>query len=349
MLQLERHKLHYHVDRLAAWSRGEKIVPVTLEISPSSVCNHRCLMCGYEYLGHQLGVMDESLLLRVAAEVVQAGVRGVVFAGDGEPFCNRSLPRAIDLLHYAGVDVALSTNGALLSDARIPQLADQLTWIRFSVNGTTAESYGRVHRCAPENYEQVLRKIERLVKEKQRRQGAVTVGVQLVLLPENIHGVEEFAKRIKGIGADYLVFKPFYFNGNNQYGGDFSLDYRAHAEALTAAEALSSTTFHCRMRWETLSNSARTYRQCLGWPFFYYLRTDGEVFPCLARQHEDVLSLGNLNDVSFDEICRGDRCNSVSETIAGIDVATCQPNCRHHSMNTFLWDIRHPDPHKDFV
>lgn len=349
MLQLELHKLHYHVDRLAAWSQGEAIVPVTVEISPSSVCNHRCLMCGYEYLGHQLGVMAEPLLLKAVEGVVAAGVRGVVFAGDGEPFCNKSLPRAIDLLHLAGVDVAVSTNGAVMPDDHIPQLAGQLTWIRFSVNGTTAESYGRVHRCAPENYDLVLRKIERVVVEKQRRQTPVTVGVQLVLLPENMHGVGEFAQRIKDIGVDYLAFKPFYFNGNNRYGGDFSLDYRAHEAELAGAEALSTPTFHCRMRWETLNTAERTYRRCLGWPFFYYIRTDGEVFPCLARQGEDDLSLGNLNDAAFPDICRGDRRGAVTEAIAGIDVTTCQPNCRHHAINTFLWDIRNPGSHKNFV
>lgn len=348
-LELENHKLKWHLDRVAQWLSGDPVVPVTAEISPDSRCNHRCRMCGYEYLGHKRGRMPEAVLLKAARELPAAGVRGLVFAGDGEPFMNRATIPAMVAARKAGADVAASTNGALLTEKDFPAIAENLTWVRFSVNGGTPEAYAEVHRCGPETFEQVLSGIRGLVDEKERRGADLTVGVQLVLLPENIDTVENLAKRVRETGADYYVMKPFYHHAENPYGRDFTMDYGNRRDTLENVETHSRDGFTAKMRWNTVASTQRTYTRCIGWPFFIYVRTDGKVLPCLARHGEDRLVIGDLSEADFLKIWESDRKKEVAEVMAGIDVSECQPNCRHHAINRFLWEITHPGTHSSFV
>ena len=50
MLQLDSHKLLFHLTELNKWCRGEAIYPIYVAISPSGNCMYRCIFCAYEYL-----------------------------------------------------------------------------------------------------------------------------------------------------------------------------------------------------------------------------------------------------------------------------------------------------------
>jgi len=345
---LENHKLLQHLPLVLDWLKDKPIKPITVEISPSSNCNHRCLMCGYDYLGHTRGVMPGDSLVRISHELAEYGVKGIVFAGDGEPFLNPALLDAIIVAKKSGADVAISSNGILLFQKHLSTIVENLTWFRFSVNGV-GDSYAKVHNCKKDQYKIALNKIQALVGEKRKQDSSLTIGVQMVLLPENIDDALILAKTVKDIGVDYFVMKPFYFNKNNQYGHNFSLDYNNYLDYFDEIERLSTNDFYCKMRLETLENKDRNYHKCLGWPFILYVRSDGELMPCLAHQGNESLSLGSLLKKSFFDLWTGDRKKQIIEIMEGINVQNCQPNCRHHNINQFLWEISQNIPHKNFI
>lgn len=346
--QLENHKLLNHLDRVNDWLCSQKVIPVTAEISPSSRCNHRCLMCGYDYLKHARGVMPEDLLIKCASDLSENGVRGLVFAGDGEPFLNKALLKAMQAARKWNADIAVSTNGALLQSTDVPFLVDNLSWIRFSVNGI-GKSYAKVHKCKESDFDCVLKNIERMVQTKNQMKSGITIGVQMVLLPDNIDDADRLSGVMKDLGVDYFVMKPFYHKQENEYGHSFSMNYYDYKAYLNKIAEKKTQGFYCAMRWDTLDNLTRKYDVCMGWPFFVYVRTDGELYPCIARQGEDDISLGNLGVQSFLDIWNGESAEGVARSMSLINVAECQPNCRHHSMNNFLWDLTRATPHVNFV
>ncbi len=345
---LENHKLLQHLPLVSEWLKCGTSMPITVEISPSSRCNHRCLMCGYDHLGHSRGEMPGDTLVRVSRELAESGVKGLVFAGDGEPFLNSSLIEAMTQARESGADVAASSNGVLIREDQMSTLVDHLTWFRFSVNGA-GDSYAGVHGCHRNQYEMVLANIETMVNVKSRSKSLMTIGVQMVLLPENIKDAMELAKTVKEIGVDYFVMKPFYFNRNNSYGHDFSLQYNEYLDFYREIEMLSTKEFYCKMRLETSENKMRNYSKCLGWPFILYVRTDGELMPCLAYQGDEMLSLGSLVSHSFSDLWTRANKKRICEKMEKIDVQACQPNCRHHNINQFLWEISREIPHKNFI
>ena len=58
--------------------------PIYVEISPTGICNHKCLFCHYNYLGHE-GKFKKGKMLKLIRELASMGVKSIVFAGNGEP------------------------------------------------------------------------------------------------------------------------------------------------------------------------------------------------------------------------------------------------------------------------
>ena len=103
-LSLDGHKLTYHPDRVADFAAGAEVAPIYVEISPVANCNHRCLFCHYNYLGHK-GKFPKNRMLTLVDELAKAGTRSLVFAGIGEPTLNSETVTAIERAKALGVDV----------------------------------------------------------------------------------------------------------------------------------------------------------------------------------------------------------------------------------------------------
>jgi GTP 3',8-cyclase len=100
----------------------------TLRISITDRCNFRCVYCmPKEVFGREYAFLERSQLLsleeiaRVAGVFAQLGVRKVRITG-GEPLVRRNVEYLVELLaQIPGLELALTTNGALL-----PQKAEAL-------------------------------------------------------------------------------------------------------------------------------------------------------------------------------------------------------------------------------
>ena len=341
-LVLDGHKLMYHPDRVADFVANRDVAPIYVEISPAAHCNHRCLFCHYNYLGHQ-GKFPKGRMATLIDELSQNSVRSLVFAGVGEPMIH---PETVPMIAYAkdrGIDTAMSTNGVLIKPEHCDILVQNLSWIRFSCNAGTPESYARIHQTKADDFEKVLSNIRMIVDAKRRLQSNITIGVQCIVLPENKDEVLAHAQAMKEIGVDYCVLKHFYTHQENLYSPDMSFIDDAFLQGLSqGAQALKSDTFTCIARsYETIMQE-RVYDKCYGLPFIVYIREDGEVYTCFSYQHDTKTSLGNILQQSFTQVWESKQKQAAFDYInTCIDKQHCQPNCRHHQINNYLWEIKH--------
>ena len=111
--------LPYDIDGLPADQRGRRMHD--LRISVTDRCNFRCVYCmpkdvfgrDYPFLAHsELLTFEE--IARLARIYVDLGVRKIRLTG-GEPLLRKNIERLIEqLASLPGVDLTLTTNGALL-------------------------------------------------------------------------------------------------------------------------------------------------------------------------------------------------------------------------------------------
>ncbi len=347
---LDGHKLIHHPDRVADFLAGREIQPLYAEISPTAKCNHRCLFCNFNYLGHS-GTFPHGRMPDLARELAGAGVKAIVFAGAGEPTLHPDTFPAVEAAKAAGADVAMSTNGALLTPDMIEAMARTLTWVRFSISGGTPESHTRVHGGRSDDLDRALANISMLRERRERQGGAVTIGSQCVLIPENHRDVETLARTLKAHGADYFVIKHFYPHDANAYAPDMSFRTPEYIQCLDEMAAeLTGDGFSCIVRDSGKLDRTRPYTICHGLPFILYVREDGTLYTCFSHQEDPRTALGDVAARPFDEVWASARKREVMDHIArNIDKNTCQANCRHHQINLWLHELSTPPAHVNFI
>lgn len=347
---LDSHKFHYHADAVYDFLQDKEATPIYVEISPTGFCNHRCVFCHYNHLGHK-GTFPEGRMMSLLDELKVLHVKSIVFAGIGEPTLHSETILTLLKAKAMGFDVAMSTNGALLKESDFKDLAKTLTWIRFSFNASNADNYAAIHKTKSTDFERVLSNIAKLVGEKRKHNSKITIGMQYILMPHNIDGIHELAKRVKSLGVDYLVIKHFYPHKDNAFKTDIAFpSTHLMKELFDMSCMLSDDSFSFIVRSPDVLVEERGYTQCHGLPYVIYIREDGDVYSCFAYQDDKKMVLGNIFEHSMVKIWNSQQKKSAIDYINRcIDKKICQPNCRHHQINTYLWGLKHPPEHINFI
>lgn len=348
---LDSHKFYYHPDAISDFIQNKPAKPIYVEISPTAFCNHHCVFCHYNYLGHHGRFEDNNRLVSLIDEIKKVGAKSLVFAGIGEPLLNKHTIPSIVYAKSIGLDIGLSTNGALLKEEDFEPLARALTWVRFSFNATDEQTYQRIHQAKSGDFERVLTNIEKLVAAKKRVDASITIGVQFILLPDNYQHLEALVIRLKKIGIDYFVIKQFYKHSKNPFQLDGIFPNEDVMKSLMELSfKYNDVNFNFIVRSPQVLEEDRKYTQCYGLPYILYIREDGNVFTCFSFQHDEKTILGNIFENSLDTIWESSKKEDALCYInTMIDKTKCQPSCRHHHINNYLWELKHPSPHINFI
>lgn len=361
---IDSHKLIYHPQRVAQfldagedWEKAKTIYPIYVELSPVGACNHRCTFCAVDYIGYKPTRLATEVVQRALMEMGQQGVKSVMFAGEGEPMLHKDLDRMVVAASKVGIDTAMTTNASVLSDAFVERALPLMSWIKASVNAGTPETYARIHRTKARDFHRVLANLRRLVDVRNQRKLACTLGVQILLLPENAHEVEALARTCRDeIGIDYLVVKPYSqhsFSLTREYEG---IDYQGYADLSGRLAALNTDRFSIVFRGRTMAklgeSSDSRYNRCHATPFFWaYVMASGAVYGCSAYLLDPRFEYGNLNEASFASIWEGERRRSSFAYIRSkLDIRDCRVNCRMDEVNRYVdMLLQGKIPHVNFI
>ncbi len=349
-IRMDSHKLIYHPQRVSEWMEGKNIYPIELEIGLTNACNHRCLFCAVDYTGYQSVRMEGDLLRKRIKEFSQKGVKSIIYAGEGEPLLHRG---AVDLINETknnGIDVAMSTNGVLLTPEVSRKCLASLTWIRFSTAAITDTSYEKIHQCKKGDLQIVLKHMQEAVRVKREQGASTTIGVQLLLLPDNKDEVAAMARELKKIGVDYFTVKPF--SQHPQSGNILQVDYQEMLDIEKELKEIATEDYKIYFRAHAMKKLVceRGYRQCLALPFMVYIDAKGNVWPCIVFMGKEEMRYGNLYEESFEEIWEGGRRKRLVEFFSKMDLeANCRELCRLDEMNKYLSELKNPGEHVNFI
>jgi MoaA/NifB/PqqE/SkfB family radical SAM enzyme len=347
------HKLIYHLDRVAEFVEKGDCFPLYVEISPVGSCNHRCLFCAYDFIGHPSRELHSPRVFTFIDELAECGVRSILFSGEGEPLLH---PDAADFIVHAkkrGIDAGLYTNGHLMSKDMAEKVLPALTFVRISFNGGTRENYSAIHGVKPEVFDRVVENVRTASELKVKSELNVDIGAQFVLLPENIEHLTEAAATMKEAGIDYFAIKPFVQQSSLQgytMGQQFGLG--EIEGVLKEAESLSTGDFRVVARRDSFSTyGERNYMRCYGTSFISAVNSAGDVASCLPYWDKEDFVFGNIYKNGFREIWQGERRRGIKRRLEDtLDAGACPPNCRPNTINEFLYEIKNPRVrHRNFI
>jgi len=220
-----------------------------------------------------------------------------------------------------------------------------LTYLRYNISAGEPDRYAQIHGCNARCYDKVLNTIRESVRIKQEKKLAVTIGLQMVVLPDFEDQIMPLAHLGKKLGVDYLVIKHCSDDEHGLLGVNYS-KYQGMVTTLKCAEELTSSTYLVRAKWsKILSGGKRCYRQCYGPPFIMQFSGSGLVAPCgmLFNRKYKKYHIGNIAETPFKELWKSDRYWEVINLVASdkFNAQTmCGSLCLQHKANEFLWDLK---------
>jgi len=350
--KIDSHKLIYHVSRVHKWLQGENIYPIYIEIGLISSCNHRCIFCAFDFLKYRPDILNKSFLKRFILEAAEKDVKAILYSGEGEPLLYKDAADVIAFTKRANIDVALSTNGVLFDKKEAAKSLQYLSWLRVSLNAGTKENYSIIHNTKSKDFGIVLNNLQEAVKIRDKNKYACTIGIQFLLIPQNYKEVKILAKILSNIGADYLVIKPYSEHplSINKIGPKFK-----YANLFYLEEELrkySKNNFQIIFRRRTMDKleEEKPYRHCLGLPFATHITAKGDIYPCNAFIGRRDFAFGNIHKEKFGEIWEGKRRKRIMKVIYNKwDVENCRKSCRLDEINRYLWELKNPGSHINFI
>jgi len=351
--RLDSHKLNYHPDRVGDWLRGGNVYPIYVEVSPTGACNHRCTFCGLDFMGYQPRSLEADLLKERLAEMGRLGIRSIMFGGEGEPLLHKHIGDLASHTKASGIDVAFTTNATPLRPSLSETLVPACEWIKVSINAGTAETYSAIHRTKAADFDRVLENMRHAREVRDSAHATCILGMQALLLPENRHEMTTLARIARDLGMDYLVVKPYSQHPQsetNRYRDVDDEDPRTLADELAE---LSTAEFSVIFRLNALQKQSagqHPYTRCLALPFWSYIDAGGGVWGCSVFLGDERFLYGNINTETFQQIWEGEkRAASLRWVCDELDASACRVNCRMDEVNRYLWDLRTPPRHVNFI
>lgn len=344
---LDGHKLLWHKERIEAWNRGERIAPITIDCALTRACSYKCIYC-YGTLQENKGYnLSKEAIFRFLDDAAEIGVKAVSFVSDGESTLSPHIYEAVLKGKSNGLDMAIGTNGFALKEEKLEEILPVLTYLRFNISAGINQRYAFIHGVDEKTFSKVINTIQKAVEIKNKHNLEVTIGLQMVLMPEFVDDVIPLVELGEKLGVDYLVIKHCSDDENNSLGVNYDKYDENLFNVLKKAENFSSENYIVKAKWsKILSKGKRTYSKCFGPPFILQMSGSGLVAPCgmlFNDKYKDKFHIGNITEKSFKEIWQSERYWEVMNFIAlkEFDARTdCGTLCLQHKVNEFLWEFK---------
>ena len=192
-------------------------------------------------------------------------------------------------------------------------------------------------------YDRVCQNIRDMVEIKKEKKLNVTIGMQMVLMPQDADQIIPLAKLGKVLRPDYAIIKHC---SDNEDGG-LGIDYKKYQNLyskLEEAEKFSDDEYKVIIKWSKIKQEGkRSYQRCYGAPFLLQMSGSGLIAPCgmLFNEKYKKFHIGNICDDRFINIFHSDRYWKVMKYLSSPNFNAqkmCGSLCLQHKVNETLDD-----------
>lgn len=344
-LILDATKIYWHQERIKQWDRGERIVPITIDMALTRACNYGCHFCYARLQENDRFDITQDVIDNFLEDCAEIGVKAISLVSDGESTLSPVYEHTIIKGSQLGLSMAVATHGFNTRYEALERILPHLTYLRVNISAGEAKRYGEIMGVKESNFHQVVQNIKDMVEIKKKNNLDVTIGMQMVLMPEDADQVIPLAKLGKEIRPDYLVVK----HTSDSEDGELGVDYSKYAELthiLEEAESYSDDEYQVSVKWSKInSEGKRSYQKCYGAPFQLQISGSGLVAPCgmFFNEKYSRFHIGNITQTRFRDIVKSEKYWEVMNHISSdnFDAQTmCGSLCLQHKVNEFLDDYK---------
>jgi MoaA/NifB/PqqE/SkfB family radical SAM enzyme len=312
-LILDSDKLSYHMERVNAWEAGERIAPVSVDMALTRACGSMCSFC-YAMVQepqNRHGIKTDHAL-HLLDDFAEVGVKAVSLVSDGESTLSKAYVPFIEHAADLGIDIGNATNGWLFGPEKSERVLPHMKWIRFTVAAGTPARYAEIMYKGKEHtevFDKAMENIRHAVAFKKKHNLEVTIGIQMVLMPEFVDEIIPFTQLGLDLGVDYAVIKHCSDDENDTLGVDYS-QYASMYDLLKEAEEMSTDKTKIVIKWDKMdADGEHTYNRFYGPAFLLQISGSGLVAPSgmFFNARHSKLHIGDFTTERFIDLFNSDR------------------------------------------
>lgn len=127
-------KLLQHLDTLSELQKKKRWKPITVQLSPTGVCDFSCDFCSVKFRDKSL-VLPFNWAKRGLKDFKSLGAKGLELSGGGNPLLYPQINELINYAHKLGYKIGLISNSPNPGKHLKKETAEKLTWYRSSLSG----------------------------------------------------------------------------------------------------------------------------------------------------------------------------------------------------------------------
>ncbi|MHB1207578.1 MAG: radical SAM protein [Rhodospirillaceae bacterium] len=344
--------LFQHRNILDAVETGAVIGPTHVRLEVTETCNFSCGFCWthaperadpLKVAGADLNQkrkLDFGRLKRLIDELAAIGVKAISFTGNGDPLLYPKMAEVLAQIREHGILVSVTSNMAMkLPDALISELA-QISWLRWSMNGGTAEVYATTNRPrtgdAVRAFEEAKYNVGRLVAERRRTGGKVKINASYIVWPLNEHDVTAGAELAHHLQIDTISFRPD--TPIERQSDPLRFSDKTASDIRKAKAELERDDFKVFLEESRLDDVALQNDPELGCLYVNhatYIAANGDIYPCCYTRIDSKFASGNILNQTFQEFWAS---QSRRDKYGKIKFDTCH-SCPYGATNHLLEEL----------
>ena len=312
---------------------GNAIPPQMALVHPTNRCNHNCVGCEYARVHtRDAAELDEGRMLTLIDEIADLGAVSILFTGGGEPMMHRGFCAAVEKAKGRGLSIGVFTDGAFLFRRQSECLARNASFVRISIDATSAATFASVRGVRPSQFQHVKRAVKELAAAKRGVGSRLQIGLKFLVRPSNIHEIPSFPELAKELGAESVQYKLLR-NGPDEPDAEQVARARALIETATNSCPEGVRVSGALPRKEIVVDTP-----CWLSPLRVVVSAEGDVHICNYFSHRrETHTFGNIYRQRLSDIWFGD---AHRRSLASIDSSQCRLyDCRFHALNGRLADL----------
>ncbi len=335
-------KVGYYPDRIAAWQRGERIAPVTIDCAMTRKCQAACAWCFATTQASEGEELTRERFFSFLDDAAEIGVQGVAFISDGESTLVPWYAEAVEHARAVGLAVGSGSNGIKLTKDVLERVLPHLSYLRFNFSAGERKRWSEIMGLKQAHFDTVVSNIKDGMEIINRDKLKCSLNMQMVLHPRDGDQILPFARMACTLKPVYAIIK----HCSDSDEGDLGVDYDAYPalhSSLQEAERLGRDAgVRIAVKWDKIkTGKARSYCQCHGANFMMQISGNGTVAPCGMKFNEKhkALHIGSIARTRFKELWLSDRWAEVMKYIGSEHFnpqQRCGTLCLQHETNMFL-------------
>lgn len=332
--QFNPYKILHHLQYL------HTVPLLSIQLDPCLSCNHDCIWCLFRDGSNNVTlersdkknnakILPTNIALSVLSDAKQLGCKAVTYTGGGEPLIHPEIDKILERNIIEDMDFGINTNGNVKFNDGLLESLSQATYVRFSLDAGTTETYNKLHRPKKLSLTDTLNNIKKLSEYKiKNNKSSLQIGVSYLIHPENYNEIINITQELSSYNIDYIQFKPVYTIEGGKLLKKIENKIDNIIKEAKKYETDSFKVLYIEYRFQDVLGLKRNYKKCRMINYTKVIGADSKVYYCCGLKYHNDYVCGNLNEQSLIEIHNNS--NGIN-----IDVNTCPP-CWYDRANEIL-------------